>query len=74
MQRFGEKLRLLRLKRGLTMQKLAQELGYTSSGYISDLETGRHTPSLKVVMRVAQFFNVTPDQLLRDELDVDDAP
>ncbi len=37
MERFGEKLRVLRKQRGLTMRELAQELGFSTHGYIGSL-------------------------------------
>jgi transcriptional regulator with XRE-family HTH domain len=70
MQRFGEKLRTLRTQRGMTVRDLAQELGYANSGYISQLENGKREPTVKFIMKVAQLFNVTTDQLLRDDLEV----
>lgn len=68
-QRFGEKLRLLRIKHGLSMQAVADALG-TSSGYISNVEHGKKKPGIDFAMQVARFFNVSTDQLMRDELEV----
>lgn len=69
-RRFGEKLRQLRMHQKLTMQTLAAQLG-TSSGYISNVENGKVTPNIDFAVKVAQFFNVSTDQLLRDECAVD---
>lgn len=69
-QRFGEKLRLLRSRSGLTLKELASELGYSAHGYISELESGNKLPSLELVVKLADFFDVSTDQLLRDELDI----
>jgi transcriptional regulator with XRE-family HTH domain len=71
MRRFGEKLHALREQRGLTLMELATMLGYASYGRISEIENGKKTPSLAFVMRAAALFNVTPDQLLRDDIDLD---
>jgi len=68
--RFGEKLRALRTQRGLTLQQLAPALGLSAHGYISELETGKKIPTVEIVLRAAQFFNVSTDQLLKDELEV----
>jgi transcriptional regulator with XRE-family HTH domain len=73
MQRFGEKLRLLRTQRAMTVRDVATALGYVSSGRISEIENGKKTPSLAFVMRAAALFNVTPDQLLRDDINLDAA-
>lgn len=71
MRRFGEKLHALRQQRGVTLMELATLLGYASYGRISEIENGKKTPSLAFVLRVAALFNVTPDQLLRDDIELD---
>jgi transcriptional regulator with XRE-family HTH domain len=71
MQRFGEKLRTLRTQRGMTLRELAEALGYVSYSYLGLLETGKKKPTAELVMKVAQLFQVTTDQLLWDHLDVD---
>jgi transcriptional regulator with XRE-family HTH domain len=68
--RFGEKLRTLRTRQGLTLQQLAYALGLTAHGYISELESGKKIPTAEVVLRVARLFNITTDELLKDELDI----
>lgn len=70
MSRFGEKLRYLRQKRGLTMRELADALGFKSHGFIGDLESGRKYPSLDLAVKVADYFGVTVDQLARDDVEV----
>lgn len=72
MQRFGEKLRTLRKRHGITQMRLATELGYTTNTYIGLIEKGKKTPSLAFVLRVAELFNVTTDQLVRDDLEMAD--
>jgi len=70
MSRFGEKLRYLRQKRGLTMRELADALQFKSHGFIGDLESGRKYPSLDLAVKVADFFGVSVDQLARDDQEV----
>ena len=69
-ERFGEKLRTLRQARSLSLKELASGLGYTSHGYISELETGKKQPTVEFVLKVARFFEVSIDQLLKDEIDI----
>jgi len=69
-QRFGEKLRALRIHHGLTLKELASRLGYSAHGYISELETGSKMPTVEFVLKVASFFKVTTDQLLKDDLEL----
>jgi transcriptional regulator with XRE-family HTH domain len=67
--RFGEKLRALRLARGLTMQALAYELE-TSSSYISQVENGQIETRIGFALKVARFFEVLVDDLVDDEREV----
>jgi len=70
MRRFGEKLRALRMRHGMTMRDLADKLGLGTHGYIGDLESGRRQPSLEFALQIAELFGVTVDQLAKDELEV----
>lgn len=72
LQRFGEKLRLLCTRHGMTMQALAEQLG-TGSGYISMLENGQREPKAALVFRIARLFNVSADLLLDDTREVEEA-
>jgi transcriptional regulator with XRE-family HTH domain len=72
MQRFGEKVRKLRLQRHMTLKDLALTLGLTAHGYISEIESGKKRPTVDFVLSVARFFDVTTDALLKDELDLDE--
>ena len=70
MERFGEKLHLLRTSQGLSLKELASALGYSTHSYLSELEAGQKTPTVKFVLSVARYFGVTTDALLKDELDL----
>jgi len=70
MKRFGEKLRTLRQRRGLTLRQLAALLG-VSNGYISRMETGNKTPNVAMLVKIANFFNADINQLVKDELELD---
>lgn len=72
MSRFGEKLRWLRKRRGMTLRELAQALDLPSHGHLGDLESGRRQPSLELARKIADFFGVTVDQLARDEVELED--
>jgi transcriptional regulator with XRE-family HTH domain len=71
MQRFGEKLRTLRKRRGLTMRELADALDLRSHGSIGDFESGRSQPSVELTVKIADFFGVSLDQLARDEVELE---
>jgi len=69
-QRFGEKLRSLRLRKGFTLKTLAIALGLKAHGYISEIENGKKMPTVELVIGIARLFEVTTDQLLMDELEI----
>ena len=71
MQRFGEKLRILRTQQGLSLKALALKLGLSAHGYISELESGKKKPTAEFVLNAARLFDVSTDQLLKDELDLE---
>jgi transcriptional regulator with XRE-family HTH domain len=71
MERFGEKLHQLRKKHHLTLQVLAVELGYVAHSHLSQIEAGKKKPTVEFVLKVASRFNVSTDQLLKDELEVE---
>ncbi len=71
MKRFGEKLRSLRKQRGLSLRKLSVLLGFSSHSYIDDIEHGRSKPSIELALKIAEIFDVSTDQLLKDDLEID---
>ena len=71
MKKFGEKMRVLRKRSGLSVRGLAREFGYNSHSYISEIETGKKGQSIEFVIRIADRFGVSVDQLVRDELEID---
>ncbi|MFN8490882.1 MAG: helix-turn-helix transcriptional regulator [Caldilineaceae bacterium] len=71
MNRFGEKLRVLRKKRGLTLRELGDMLGVYPT-HVSQLETARRTPNAAMILKIADIFGVSTDVLMRDELELAD--
>jgi transcriptional regulator with XRE-family HTH domain len=71
MPTFGEKLRTLRKRAKMTQQELADRLGYTDQSFIAYIERGKRNPTVEMVLKVSNLFQVTTDQLIRDELDLD---
>jgi transcriptional regulator with XRE-family HTH domain len=63
---FGERLRALRLQHGWGQTELARRLNLMRRGYISNLESGRKTPSLDLIVQIADLFELTIDSLLRE--------
>lgn len=71
MERFGEKLRILRKRRGMTLRELAEALGSPSHGYIGNLESGRRKPTLELAFKIAKLFHVPVERLANDDLELD---
>lgn len=60
---FGDKLKALRLKSGLTQKQLAERLGVTKS-VVSYYELQTRTPSPEILIKLASIFRVSTDYLL----------
>ena len=71
MKRFGEKLPTLREKRGLTVRQLASTLEIKSHSHIVGLEASKHKPSANLIVKIADYFEVSTDQLMRDNFEID---
>jgi transcriptional regulator with XRE-family HTH domain len=71
MQRFGEKLRTLRHRQGISLRDLATQLGFQSHAHVARIERGEKTPSADVILKIAELFQVSLDQLMRDDLELD---
>src|SRR5271157_6509836 len=63
-----EKIKNLRIKKGLSQAELANEIGL-SSGHITRLETGKFNPSTEVLKKLSQIFDISADYLLDDSTD-----
>jgi transcriptional regulator with XRE-family HTH domain len=61
---FGRRLRTLRQQRGLSQSELAA--GQANQSYGSMLESGKRTPSLEIIMRLAERLGVPPTALTDD--------
>ena len=63
MAEFKERLKELRLERGLTQTELANKTKISQAG-IAKWETGDRTPNLEYLIVLAKFFGVSADYLL----------
>jgi len=70
MKRLGEKIRILRKRQGLTQTALAGMLDVDQS-HIGKMERGDRLPSLEVLDKLMAIFNVSCDQLLKDDREVE---
>ena len=66
---FGENLKNVRKQRGVTQEELAEILGVSRQA-ISKWESGTSVPDVQLLLRIADFYNLTLDQLVRDDFDL----
>ncbi|NJN66180.1 MAG: helix-turn-helix transcriptional regulator [Chloroflexaceae bacterium] len=69
MKRFGEKLRKLREQRGMSLRELSQVFGFDKA-HLNKLELGKKKPHADLLLQIAEYFEVSLDDLMRDERDV----
>jgi transcriptional regulator with XRE-family HTH domain len=60
----GEGIRNQRKKHNLKAIQLADDIGTTSS-YISEIESGKKTPSITTLLKIAERFDISLDVLVR---------
>lgn len=72
MKRFGEKLRTLRKRHEMSLRQLAAALGLAVHGYVAQIERGERQPSPELIVKVARLFQVSADQLMMDELELEE--
>ena len=65
--KIGDKVRHTRIQRHWTTKMLAVKTELSQS-YISEIETGRKSPSAKTILNLAAILNLPGEYLLRDEI------
>lgn len=60
---FAERLKELRIEKGLTQDKLAEETGLSQAA-LARWENGLRSPAAYALIILAKYFNVTTDYLL----------
>ena len=69
MEKFHEKLKMLRKKKGLTQQEVA-ELVHVGRGVYTNWELGNRNPNYENLSMLACIFDVSIDYLLGDYLEI----
>lgn len=68
MPELWDKLRAIRLERGLSLRKVAYEADI-SAVYLSDVELGhRRPPSVALIKKIAEALGADVEELMRDAL------
>jgi len=65
---FGVKLRFLRHQHQTSQVELARVLGLATHAHVTNLESGRRSPSLVLILCVAAYWQISTDYLLRDTM------
>jgi len=63
MEIFKKRIKELRSERNLTLREIGEALGIDHTTY-SSYETGKAHPKLELFVKIAEFFDVTPNYLL----------
>lgn len=63
--RFGQRLRRLRLRSGLSQHQMSCMFG-VGRGHISDLERGRKNVGLPILERLSKGLGISLSELMRD--------
>jgi transcriptional regulator with XRE-family HTH domain len=61
---FGEELQKIRKEKGLSQEQLGFESGYHRT-YISQLERGIKSPSLKTIFRISEALKIQPSKFIQ---------
>lgn len=67
----GRTIRSLRIQQGITMVELGKRAGISQS-YLSEIETGKASPSLTTLFALAEQLGMTPAGLLRPSVQEDE--
>lgn len=65
----NEKISIIRKMNNLTQEGFAEELGVSRQA-VSKWENGASVPDVQLLLRIADFYNLTLDQLVRDDFDL----
>ena len=59
----SDALRLIRVFHDLTQKELAEKLGISKS-YLSEIESGKKTPTLDLLNRYSEFFDIPASSIM----------
>jgi len=64
----GRKIANGRNLKGLTQEELAEKIN-SNAGYISNIETGKKKPSLRMLINIVNILDISLDYLVMNELE-----
>jgi transcriptional regulator with XRE-family HTH domain len=66
---YGEKLRKIRKRLGMTLEDVSQKTGFTKS-FISQIENGKNSPSISSLKKICYALGVSISELFEDEKNI----
>ncbi len=63
----GQRIRRLRLEKGMTQSELAD--GFVTTSMISQVESGKNTPSVELIQHIAKKLQIPLHDLIRNEVE-----
>lgn len=60
---FGQKIKQIRLEKGLSQEKVAKAMGYPNNTYVSDVERGLFVPQQDKLDRLAKALGITYEEI-----------
>ena len=67
--KIGEKIMRLRISKDISQEHLSEALGVSRQS-VSKWEIGQALPQIDKVLKLAQIFGVSTDELLYDKIDI----
>lgn len=68
---FGKNLKFLRKSKGLTQNDIVNLLKLTNQSIIANYESEKHHPPIEMLIKIANYFNVSIDELLLVDMAAD---
>ena len=65
--KFGERVKTLRIQRGLSQDELARKIGYKDRSSIAKIENGTRDVPRPVIIKLANALSVDASTLMRDD-------
>lgn len=66
---FSEQIKKIRVNKGITQQEMANKLGISRQA-VSNWENDRNLPDIEMIIKIAQVFNLTLDELILGGIDM----
>lgn len=66
--KFSERIIALRLQKNLSSRQLSQELNQCPS-YINKIENGLAMPSMDMLFKICEYFEITPAEFFNDSVE-----